>query len=314
MIVIDLSRANGKGRKKKTWVSTCSKPPRHTDRFGENCLNKFITLTFEIAKHVSDSFDQRLGIHYRTQSNPAQITRPSYTWLVKHRLRGLFAQNVIHSGFQIGIDGPCLMASGLSKWHATKVISLVAIQWHGLNESVKNCSWSSCPWQFDQLIRFTWDKTWQNHAYQGLSNTWLTSKKENWQPSTKNHHWLLYLLQAHLGQGIAWLQLWVCHLHTKQSGTIYNHTAIESGLVLNYTPPTPTPPALEGHPSIQGSIDPPHPAPVPPDSEKRVRCAVPPQTFAPPGCAVPSRRRWCSSRSCRTFKGEALSRVKGGWL
>lgn len=69
------------------------------------------------------------------------------------------------------------MASGLSKWHATKVISLVAIQWHGLNESVKNCSWSSCPWQFDQLIRFTWDKTWQNHAYQGLSNTWLTSKR-----------------------------------------------------------------------------------------------------------------------------------------
>jgi hypothetical protein len=57
MIVIDLSRANGKGRKKKTWVSTCSKPPRHTDRFSENCLNKFITLTFEIAKHVSDSFD-----------------------------------------------------------------------------------------------------------------------------------------------------------------------------------------------------------------------------------------------------------------
>ena len=209
MIVIDLSRANGKGWKKKTWVSTCSKP-QHTDKFSENCLNKFITLTFEIPKHISDSFDQRLGIHYRTQSNPPQIAWPSCTWLVKHRLRGLFAQNVIHSGFQIGIDGPCLMASGLSKWHVTAVISLVALQWHGSNESVKNCSWSSCPWQFDQLIRFTWDKTWQNHAYQGLSNTWLTSKKENWQPSTKNHHWLLYLLQAHLGQGIAYLQLWVC--------------------------------------------------------------------------------------------------------
>ena len=53
--------------------------------------------------------------------------------------------------------------------------------------------------------------------------------------------------------------------------------------------------------AIQGSIDPPHPAPAPPDSEKRVRCAVPPRTFAPPGCAVPSRRRWCSSRSCRTL-------------
>ena len=208
MIVIDLSRANGKGRKKKTWVSTCSKPPRHTDRFSENCLNKFITLTFEIAKHVSDSFDQRLGIHYRTQSNLAQITRPSYTWLVKHRLRWLFAQNVIHSGFQIGIDGPCLMASGLSKWHATTIISLVALQWQGLNESVKNCSWSSCPWQFDQLNPTDTFYVGQNMTKPCLSgpirsNTWLASKKENWQPSTKNHDWLLYLLQAHLGQGIA---------------------------------------------------------------------------------------------------------------
>ena len=113
------------------------------------------------------------------------------------------------------------MASGLSKWHATTIISLVALQWQGLNESVKNCSWSSCPWQFDQLNPTDTFYVGQNMTKPCLSGPikHLVDLKKGELTTKHKEPWLTTILVASASRPRnclpATLGVCVCHLHTK---------------------------------------------------------------------------------------------------